>query len=216
MPRTMIDSPDQLIQSALDLFGRHGFDGTSTRAIAAAAGKPMSAITYHFGGKEELYRAVARHIAARISEQVAPALTVARTARDADSPVQARAQIKAILATFVAFLVQPESASWARFIVREQMEPTPAFDELYNGPMGPMLAHLTNLVCRVAELRIDESEARLRAIALFGQALVFRVARATVLRSTGWTEFGAEEAEAVRAVVLAQVDAVLDTLEARS
>src|SRR3546814_3322970 len=38
------DSPDILLRCALDLFGRHGFDGTSTRAIAAAAGKPMSAI----------------------------------------------------------------------------------------------------------------------------------------------------------------------------
>src|SRR3546814_893958 len=47
------DSPDILLRCALELFGRHGFDGTRTRAIAAAAGKPMSAITYHFGGKEE-------------------------------------------------------------------------------------------------------------------------------------------------------------------
>src|SRR3546814_7604659 len=30
------DSPDILLRCALDLFGRHGFDGTSTRAIAAA------------------------------------------------------------------------------------------------------------------------------------------------------------------------------------
>src|SRR3546814_2637825 len=63
------DSPDILLRCALDLFGRHGFDGTSTRAIAAAAGKPMSAITYHFGGKEELYVAASRYLSARIAEQ---------------------------------------------------------------------------------------------------------------------------------------------------
>ncbi len=211
----MPDSPDQLVLCALDLFGRQGFDGTSTRAIAAAAGKPMSAITYHFGGKEELYRAVARYIAGRISEQFAPALMAVRAGPADDGPMRARAQIRAIFTTFVAMLVQPESASWARFIVREQMEPTPAFDELYNGPMGPMLGHVTALVRRVAAQRIDESEARLRAIALFGQVLVFRVARATVMRSTGWAEIGAEQADAVQAVVLAQVDAVLDTLEAK-
>src|SRR3546814_6427288 len=58
-------SPDILLRCALDLFGRLGFDGTSTRAIAAAAGKPMSAITYHFGGKEELYVAASRYLSAR-------------------------------------------------------------------------------------------------------------------------------------------------------
>ena len=30
-------------------------------------------------------------------------------------------------------MVRPESAAWARFIVREQMEPTEAFDVLYGG-----------------------------------------------------------------------------------
>src|SRR3546814_97932 len=54
------DSPDILLRCALDLFGRHGFDGTRTRDIAAAAGKPMSAITYHFGGTEEIGRASCR------------------------------------------------------------------------------------------------------------------------------------------------------------
>src|SRR3546814_15815795 len=68
------DAPDILLRCALDLFGRHGFDGTSTRAIAAAAGKPMSAITYHFGGKEELYVAASRYLSARIAEQIMPTM----------------------------------------------------------------------------------------------------------------------------------------------
>ncbi|HEY0271316.1 MAG TPA: CerR family C-terminal domain-containing protein, partial [Sphingomonas sp.] len=205
----------RLLDIAIREFGTKGLEGASTRGIAAAAGTAMSAITYHFGGKDELYRAVARYIAERIAEQFAPALMAVRAEPADDGPVRARAQIKAIFSIFIAMLLQPESASWARFIVREQMEPTPAFDELYNGPMGPMLGHVTALVRRVAAQRIDESEARLRAIALFGQVLVFRVARATVMRSTGWAEIGAEQADAVQAVVLAQVDAVLDTLEAK-
>ena len=47
---------------AIEHFGRFGLEGASTREIAKAAGKPMSAITYHFGGKEGLYLACARHI----------------------------------------------------------------------------------------------------------------------------------------------------------
>src|SRR3546814_20518988 len=74
------DSPDILLRCALDLFGRHGFDGTSTRAIAAAAGKPMSAITYHFGGKDELNVAASRHLSARIAEPVRPTMAAPTTA----------------------------------------------------------------------------------------------------------------------------------------
>ena len=34
----------------------------------------MSAITYHYGGKQGLYLAAARHIADRMGERLAPAL----------------------------------------------------------------------------------------------------------------------------------------------
>jgi len=209
------ESPDQLILAALDLFGRHGFDGASTRAIARAAGRPMSAITYHFGGKEELYVAVAGYISRRIGAQMAEAIETAEAAREEDSPAKARAQIRRIFSTLVTMFVQKESAAWARFIVREQMEPTRAFDALYNGPMGPMLQHITQMLCRAASHRIGPDEARLRVIAMFGQALVFRVSRAVVLRSNGWDEIGPAETEHIRRVVLAQVDAILDSLAAK-
>src|SRR3546814_11527321 len=68
------DAPYILLRSWHDRFGRHGFDGTSTRALAAAAGKPMSAITYHFGGKEELYVAASRYLSARNAEQIMPTM----------------------------------------------------------------------------------------------------------------------------------------------
>ena len=63
-----------LLESAIDHFGRCGFEGASTRAIAGDCGTAMSSITYHFGGKEGLYLAVADHIAAQIAEEQAPVL----------------------------------------------------------------------------------------------------------------------------------------------
>jgi AcrR family transcriptional regulator len=46
-----------LLKQAQELFSRQGFDGTSVKAIADAAGVNISLISYHFGGKEGLYRA---------------------------------------------------------------------------------------------------------------------------------------------------------------
>ncbi|MBN9445309.1 MAG: TetR family transcriptional regulator, partial [Bosea sp.] len=43
-----------LIRAGLDLFGRNGFDATSTREIAQAAGVNSAGIAYHFGGKDGL------------------------------------------------------------------------------------------------------------------------------------------------------------------
>ena len=43
-----------LVIAALKLFGTVGYDGASTREIAAAANANLGSIAYHFGGKEGL------------------------------------------------------------------------------------------------------------------------------------------------------------------
>src|SRR3546814_4183421 len=57
----------KLLRASIDVFGRHGFDGATTRTLADAAGVNLQAISYHFGGKDGLYVAAAEHIAAMIA-----------------------------------------------------------------------------------------------------------------------------------------------------
>lgn len=49
------DTRERLLEVALDLFARHGFAGTSVRAIAAAAGLRDAGLYGHFAGKQEIY-----------------------------------------------------------------------------------------------------------------------------------------------------------------
>lgn len=46
-----------LINAAKSLFANNGFDGASVKDIADAADVNISLVSYHFGGKEGLYRA---------------------------------------------------------------------------------------------------------------------------------------------------------------
>jgi AcrR family transcriptional regulator len=200
--------PDRLLRAAIDEFGRRGVEGASTRAIAAAAGTTMSMITYHHGSKEGLYLAAAKRIAGEIGERITPALAAAG-AIGGDDESAALARLLALVDEFVGVMVCPESEAWARFIVREQMDPTPAFDILYGGVMGRLVDHLSELVGRASGGRIGPAEARLRTLAIVGQALVFRFARATVLRATGWTGIEEDEAAAIRRVVRAHTTAIL-------
>lgn len=48
---------ERLLDAAEQLFGEHGFEGTSIRAVTEAAGTAVSAANYHFGSKEALLRA---------------------------------------------------------------------------------------------------------------------------------------------------------------
>ena len=58
MRLTASDRKKQLIDTAMRLFAEQGFDGTSTREIAEAAGVTEAIIFRHFRTKEDLYWAV--------------------------------------------------------------------------------------------------------------------------------------------------------------
>src|ERR1041384_4150510 len=45
---------DRLIEAARDVLVAHGHAGTSTRAVADAAGVNLSQVHYHFGGRQGL------------------------------------------------------------------------------------------------------------------------------------------------------------------
>jgi len=46
-----------LLKAARTLFSQKGYDGASVHQLAAAAGVNVSLVSYHFGGKEGLYKA---------------------------------------------------------------------------------------------------------------------------------------------------------------
>jgi TetR/AcrR family transcriptional regulator len=52
------DRRQQLLETALDLFSRQGFEGTTTKQLAAAAGVAEAVIFRHFPSKQALYTAV--------------------------------------------------------------------------------------------------------------------------------------------------------------
>src|SRR6266496_3317456 len=63
----------QLLETALDFFARKGFDGATTKEIAAAAGVNEAIIFRHFPSKQALYAAVLdyKHESGEFAETVA-------------------------------------------------------------------------------------------------------------------------------------------------
>jgi AcrR family transcriptional regulator len=54
-PRGNPDTRARVAVAARELFLRHGYQGTTVRAIAAAAGVDSALISYHFGSKQGLF-----------------------------------------------------------------------------------------------------------------------------------------------------------------
>ena len=54
------ETAERLREVGRRLFARDGYDGTSVRALAGAAGVNLGSVRYHFGSKRGLYRVVIR------------------------------------------------------------------------------------------------------------------------------------------------------------
>ena len=194
-----------LLSAGLSIFGARGLDGASTRDIAAAAGAPMSAITYHFGGKEGLYLACAQHIA----DTIGSLMTAHRAAAD----LPAREALDAIFSQLCRAILRDETAAFSRFMMREQTEPTAAFAIIYGGVMGQVIERIASLLTDLSKNPLSPLEAKVRTLALMGQVIAFRSARATLMRATGWNQIGASEVEMIETVVRDHLDAVCDRLQ---
>lgn len=200
----------KLIEEAIHLFSLYGLEGAGIRQIAQAANRPMSTITYQFGGKHGLYLACAQHIVdkiggitARIIDQELP-----------DEAVEARAQLASIASAMLDVMGRDDVASISRFITREQQEPTEAFEILYHGFIGPVLDRMVALFEIVAgDTQVDEAAARLRALTVMGQVEAVRLARAVVLRLSQWDDIGVSQLAAIKAVILGNINSMCDQIK---
>lgn len=198
-----------LIQAGLKLFGRQGFDGTSTREIAAAAKANIGSIAYHFGGKDGLHVACAEFIVETMQRLAGDALVGVSGAKQADAAA-ARALFHRAAERMVGFLVaNPEAADIAQFVVRQLAMPGPALDRIYSGFFEPVHGRLCHLWEEATGMPAESEETRLTVFTMIGQIVYFRIAREAVLRRMGWETIGPAQATAITATITATIDALL-------
>ncbi len=188
-PSSAQETKNRLIQAGIILFGRHGKDSVSTRELAKAAGANLNAIQYHFGGKDSFYIEVAREIAQQISNQrhdMIARLTI--NLNDLTPTDAGDLAAELIVQTTRTFLELPDAALRGSFMLREQLQPSDAFNDIiYPDFLEPTHVFLTKLVAKVTGDQPSDTRAITRAHALYGQALAFGAAGETWRRRLGAT-----------------------------
>jgi AcrR family transcriptional regulator len=197
-----------LIRAGLDLFGRNGFDATSTREIAQAAKVNSAGIAYHFGGKDGLRQACAEVIVARIQAVLVGGATSVAIAIDPADRDMAAEQLLSLVDRMVAFLTTaPESELIARFVVREMLTPSPAFETIYGGLFEPVHRRVCQVWAAATGMAPEAPATRLAVFAAIGQVVYFRIARPAVTRRMGWDGVGPDEARAIAETIRRSVRA---------
>lgn len=195
----------RLIEAGLDLFGQLSFDGASTRMLAERAQVNLASIKYYFGGKEGLYLAVADHIVEQVNGLFGPRLAEVQEAlkKEPLSREQSFHLLCKLMEFFItSFLARPQTDKWLTIIVREQLCPTEAFGILFEGFMRPLAEALFGLAARIMGRGPDDLEVRLRVYAIMGEIQMFHIAPSAIKRTLSWDDYGPENLEAIRCVIM--------------
>ena len=157
---------NRIIKAAAPIFAEHGYEGASIRRIVAKADVNQAAINYHFGSKEELYRAVLRMALEALQHADGVALSDAGAGRDAALRAFVRRQLQPMLG-------RDELSRYLRIFNWETVRPTPVFRKFMAEEARPYLASAAILVRRFLPSEASDEEAMVAALWLFGQCSIF-------------------------------------------
>lgn len=204
------DTRQRILRAALELFGSHGFEATSTRALAQRAEVTLPAIQYYFGSKEGLYRAVIHQITERIVERLGPVAARVQCSLAATPSRQDLLHLLCELTDAMTALMLDETFadrdSCRRFFARVEIEQGEANDIVHDCAARHILAPGTALIGRLLGLPPDDEAVRMRMVALSGQVKAFACWGSD--RMLGWQQAQPERVSAVQALLRDHVMAI--------
>ncbi|MFM0594942.1 CerR family C-terminal domain-containing protein [Paraburkholderia dilworthii] len=204
----------RIIEAAVDLFGEHGFEGASTREIAARAGVNAPALQYYFENKEGVYRACVEALADDALKTFGPAIEhaqqVVRENADTATLIDAYLRIQDVMAdrTFE----KANKPGRRMFFAREQAgyEPESATQILACKIREPLNDASAALLARITGRAANDPLTLIRSFSLHGQLVIFHVAHRSTLSMLGWKSIDAEKAEQLKSAVRDQTRTLLE------
>jgi TetR/AcrR family transcriptional regulator, regulator of cefoperazone and chloramphenicol sensitivity len=208
------ETRQRIIDAALKLFGEHGFDGASTRDIAAAAGVNAPALQYYFENKEGLYKACAEHITNDLKARFGPSMQHASNVlkNNGDVDVLIDAYLGMLARTLDTVLLQTHLAK-GRLVSRELAGEAPniASKMLQRRMKQPINKLQLTMLSRIMGTQPNDAITRIRLLTLKGQVLAFYYPPGACLELLGWKDFDDAKVALIKQTVLEQTRTLLES-----
>jgi hypothetical protein len=102
----------------------------------------------------------------------------------------------------IRILSHPDSNRWLSIFVREEICPSEAFNVFFKGLMRPLQEVLFGVVARIVGQDKDNPDVKLRVFTILGQILMFQYAPTGIRRTLNWKDYGPENLDAIRHVIM--------------
>jgi AcrR family transcriptional regulator len=202
----------RILDAAITVFAETGYEGASTRHLAAAAGVNQPAIQYHFSSKEGLFAAVVEQIAQDLTARLGDANAAIAAALAHNAPFETlQAALFQMLDAFADMALDHQShETQGLFIARAELENSEML-----APLGAVIAQqiigpCAQIIGRITG-REGSDESVLRAIAIVGQIVNFKnkCLGATIRTCLGLDGFGDAMKTQVKGLIREHTAAIL-------
>lgn len=148
-PSEQEDARARLIDAAIKLFAEKGYEGTSVRDLATAAGVNVAAVSYHFGSKDELYHEALRACLAPCGEMRERMQKHLDAALRTKTRKVAEVALQGCIQDFLEILVSP-AARHSHLVMREQSEGKQRFEPVIREFFQPVGSILREVILMLA------------------------------------------------------------------
>jgi AcrR family transcriptional regulator len=175
---------ERLLEAAGEVFAERGFRAATIRGICERAKANVAAVNYHFGEKEELYKAVfdyARDYAPRFPQPVL-------------SAGPAEQQLHAFIHTTLTRYFDEGRPAWlGKLIAREMIDPTIMLGRLMKNQIRPNAERLKSIVRQLIGREVDEETLWRCVFSVVAQWVFYFHCRQVVARLNPDRQFGPTE-----------------------
>lgn len=139
---TQNDTPERILEAALETFSQKGFAGAKTRDIAARAKVTLGLLQYHFGSKDELWKAAVERAFANLQGGLDGLLERA-------DALDERALLREVIGAHVRFVA--ENTEFIRIMHDEGKQSSPRMRWLTDRYVRPLFEMVTPLIERAQD-----------------------------------------------------------------
>jgi AcrR family transcriptional regulator len=162
------DTPERILEVAIDLFAERGHRAVTLQAIVQEAKVNAAAVNYHFGDKDGLYRAVIEH-ALELRETTAP------IDQQALLELPPRDRLRRFILVLMRQLLDENSKSrMAQIMLWEAVDPTPLFAQLVDKLPKRQITILNGIVRDIVGPSMPDEKVERASISILGQCVYYR------------------------------------------
>ncbi|MCI1272964.1 MAG: CerR family C-terminal domain-containing protein [Clostridiaceae bacterium] len=181
---------EKILKTAIKLFAKKGFAGTSIREICKEASTSLSMISYYWGGKKELYQGILDNLFEMQTKLAETFLDLKLNPFEMTHEKQVET-LKLIANRTIDFFYSNISNDLILFLVKEQQNKDFV-------PKSPMFSYLRKLIAGLLNKDENDREVIFKMLFFMAQINSPRVLPAFSLRQLNQEEFTQDDIEIIR------------------